>query len=357
MPSIYNFFHKHRDIHIPIIILDSLGIIFSFGVVFLGGIWCVYYMFHALKVKRKIKALKRCTEHIERERYINALIEYKKSIFLVIISFLESWLHVFYWGIISERFIHFHSGKDEAFLLKNPSFEFLLTVSFSLFILMDSLVCILTSYLTKAYGTERETKLNEKQLFAWMFLQLFIGWIVCLIPRSHVIGLPVYTLCIFIGQIVVYTRLSKRLYSVLRMRREDSYFEDREMHTRLVRMCKNFKYGAIAYTVVLVFFLSEVITEIVKALFISIVIKDRFMDGYLDPSDFLNGHSEAMMKLRISLKMISKIIPMLMIFFSLMVHLSIVLKAIIRGIQRTRNTNKQIKCVKDMLRVPLIGEN
>ena len=345
-------------------ILDLLGIIFSFGVVILGGLWCVYYIHHAVKVKRKIRALKRCTEHFERESYINGVTEYKKSIFIVIISFTESWLHVFYWEIISDQFIYFHSiNRTHGFLNlsleKSLSFDFLITVSLSLFILMSSLVCVLTSYLTKAYGTNRETKLKEKKLFIWMFLQLFVGWGLCLIPKTRTIGLPLYALWVFIGQIFVYIRVSKGLYFVLRRRREDAYFEDRELHTKMVRMCKSFKHGAIAYIAVLVLFLSELTAEIVKHIFIDIFIKENFLYGYIDPLETVSEDSSKIIlrHLRIYLHLLSKMIAMLMLFFSLMAHLSVVVKAIMRGFQRKKYLRDQINGVNNMFRVPLIGEN
>ena len=362
MPFLDNFFDRRLDIHIPIIVMDLLGLIFSFGVVFLAGIWCIYYSYHAVVVKRVIKSLNNSTEHDHRERYTNAVIEYKKSIFIVIICVTESWLHVFYWGIVSETFIYFHT-KDKRqgwnyLLKKNPSFDFLMTVTFSLFILMGSLVSILTAYLIKAYGTERETKLNEKQLFVWMFLQLLIGWVLCPIPTLHFTILPIYILSVFIGQIAVYIRLSRRLYSVLRKRREDAYFENREWHAKLVRMCKNFKYGAIAYTVVLMLFLSNLTAMIVKRLYIAIFIRDKFLFGYLDAAWIFDDTPHSTLRfLKISLILLCKLIAMLMLFFSLTVHLSIIATAVVRAHRRRRRIRRELRCVHDLLRIPLIGEN
>ena len=362
MPSSNHLHLNHKDVHLSIIILDLIGIIFSIGVVFLGGIWCMYYTSHALKVKRKINGLKGYREHMERERYLNAVIEYRKSVFIVLISFSESWLNVFYWGIVSDRFIHFQSiNRTHNFKLtsgKDPSFEILVGGTISLFILMSSLVCILTSYLTKAYGTSRETKLKEKQLFIWMFLQLFIGWCLCIIPTIRTVGLPVYALYIFIGQIIVYVMLSRRLYSVLRRRREDAYFEDRELYGRMVRMCNNFRFGAVAYTTVLIFLLCELTAEIVKYLFASIFIRDHFLYGYLDMYEILSEESwSILVHLRISLCLLSKIIAMFMLVFSFMVHLSVVVRGIMRSFNRRRYMRDQVRGVNNMMKIPLIGEN
>ena len=353
MNSLINMLH----IPLPILVMDLIGILFSIGVVFLGGIWCMYYTSHALMVKRKIKALKGYREHMERERYLNAVIEYRKSAFIVLISFSESLLGISYWGVISYRIFSNNSRNgtehDFAFYIeKYPTYDILVSGFISLFILMSSLVCILTSYLTKAYGTNRKTKLKEKQLFIWMFLQLFIGWCLCLIPTIRTVGLPVYALYIFIGQIIVYVMLSRRLYSVLRRRREDAYFEDRELYGRMVRMCSNFRFGAVAYTTVLVFLLCELTAEIVKYLFVELM-HNQFLREYMFSSGTIRVSTQNQIKLYLCY--MCKVIAVLMLFFSFMVHLIVLVKAIVSSLKRRRYLRDQIRGVNNMMNAPLIG--
>ena len=350
-----DMFNSHYPV--PILALNVITTLLSLGIVILSATWCVYYLHHAMMVKRKIKSLKKYTEHNERERYINAVIEYKKSLFIVTITFAESWLPVAYWAVVT--FVIFENDNNNSttrpefvyYIQKYPTFEVLVVWFISLFILMGSLVSILTAYLIKAYGTERETNLNEKQLFVWMFLQLLIGWVLGIIPRINEIAMPIYNLGIFIGQIVVYVRLSRKLYAVLRRRREDTYFEDREMHPKMVRMCNDFKYGVIAYTIVLLLFLSELAVEMARVYFDTIFLDNKsILHEYLDPVDVLRTqHMDILMEVTLALRYIAKVIALLMLAATFMLHFAIIVKIIVNYFERKRNMKNQMQSVSDVL--------
>ena len=345
--------------HIPIFTMSILGGFFSILIVIFGLLWCTYYIKHLIIVKRKIKAIRASNNPNDRDRYINAVIDYKKSIFIIIISFTESWLNMLYWSLAS--FQHPKHLKIPYFtdLLENDIiFDLVIILSMTVFIILSSSVCILTSYLAKAYGTKREIKLKEKYLFIWLATQVLIGMLVSLIPNVKSELIPLYLLGIMVIHIVMYVRLARKLHSVLRMRRIDAYFEDQQQHKQMIKMCKNFKLGAILYTATILMWLVELSIAILMYVFQALFKKTQFLNYTLhleDPFTTLTKDYKSLFDdISTSLQLLTIFVTMLMMCLSCMIHLYILFGFVYRSYNRNKEINTQIRNVQNMLYRPLI---
>ena len=338
--------------------MNSLGIFFSILIIIFGLVWCAYYIKHLMIVKRKIKAIRASNDSNDRDKYINAKIDYKKTIFIIIISFTESWLNVLYWSLSAFSIKHSEVPRFTGLIEKDVVFNLTIIISMTVFIVLSSSVCILTSYLAKAYGTKREIKLKERYLFIWLVTQILIGMLVSLIPKVKSELIPLYLLCIMVIHIIMYLRLARKLHLVLRMRRIDAYFEDQQQHKQMVRMCRDFKYGAILYTATIFMWLIELSVAIVSYLFQGIFKKTNFLHETLHVKDpfhsFKRDHNKLVNDINTFLQSLQTFVAMLMLCLSCMIHIYIVFGVVYRSYKRKQEINMQMRNVRNMLYRPLI---
>lgn len=353
------YLQKNLGKHIPIVTMTSIGVFFSILIIIFGLVWCVYYIKHAIIVKRKIKAIRANDNPNDRDRLLNAIIDYKKTIFIVVISFTESWLNVLYWSLLSFRHPkHLKVPGFTGLLKEDVIFDLIIIISMTVFIVLSSSVCILTSYLVKAYGTRREVNLKEKYLFIWLATQVLIGMLVSSIPYVKSELIPFYLLCIMVIHIGMYVRLARKLHLVLRMRRIDAYFENQQQHKQMVTMCKNFKFGAILYTATLLTWLIEMSAATITYVFEGLFKKTNLLSTTLNLEDPFNyvreEHRKLINDINIGLQLITDLVGMLMMCLSCMIHMYIVLGVVYRAYKRKREINTQIRNVQNMLYRPLI---
>ena len=346
------FFENYSGIHITIYVFTFINLILSLVIMGLGSLWLVYYVRKSYFVTLKIRSYKDPRNHNQNEILTNCKVEFVKSTLISIISFLEINMHltIWVWSVVKSFYWYEKNDKDE-----HNSGDYVRIISASLplilITLVGSLVCILTSYLSKAYSVKREVEFREKVLFFWIFVQLVP--IICFIPVLKHLGFEhlkffhrVFYICVFVNQIVVYSVLSRKLYLKLVWRKMDAYFEDITLHRKLIKMCRDFKRGSILYLVALILGLVYLILATLECINHIQTKETKETKGKITSEDKLLNNV---------LRLVNILFLSLLFGVSLWLHLSVFVSAVRRLFTKSSVFKLQNKHKQNY--VPLIGEN
>ena len=231
-----------------------------FPITLLVLVWGIYFACRIREFGKKVHYLKKQTDERCQEELTNARVELIKSIFLTVICLTE--VFEFVYGIIS-IIIHYNTPskkiKCPGYSVANeirsdPFIRYSIAISVSCILIYTSLIHILTSYMANAYAVKRVVKLSrrEKLLFLLLFTQLAVVWLSVIEWKAFVIILLLAAITVFPIHIFFFFKFSRKLYTSLKRRTLDAWFEDTQQHERLKRMCREYKRYTICYGVSIV---------------------------------------------------------------------------------------------------------
>ena len=161
-------------------------------------------------------------------------------------------------------------------------------------LIYTSLIHTLTSYMANAYGEKRVVRLGrrEKLLLLLLFTQIAVVWLSALYWRAFVFIVLLAAITTFPIHIFFFIKYSRQLYTALKRRTLDAWFEDTQQHKKLKGMCHEYKCGSIVYAVCTVL-IGLTVSLIPIGSFGRIVISandclNQLLDIQTD-SDWLNG--------------------------------------------------------------------
>ena len=225
-------------------------------------VWGIYFACRIREFGKKVHYLKKQTDERCQEELTNARVELIKSIFLTVICLTEVLgfvyvitILIFHYKIPTEKFkstgyIVIHDIRTELFM------RYSIAMSVSCILIYTSLIHILTSYMANAYAVKRVVKLSrrEKFLFLLLFTQLAVMCLSVLYWRAFVFILLLVAITVFPIHIFFFFKFSRKLYTSLKRRTLDAWFEDKQQHKKLNGMCREYKRYTILYGVYIVLF-------------------------------------------------------------------------------------------------------
>ena len=267
---------------------------------FLVLVWGMYFACRAREFGKKVYYLKKQTDERCQEELANARVELIKSIFLTVICLTE----VFeFTNVIFSLIAHYYTHNEEDdcnqknLLIDarfNPLLKCSMVITLSGALIYTSLIHTLTSYMANAYGEKRVVRLGrrEKLLLLLLFTQIAVVWLSALYWRAFVFIVLLAAITTFPIHIFFFIKYSRQLYTALKRRTLDAWFEDTQQHKKLKGMCHEYKCGSIVYAVCTVL-IGLTVSFIPIGSFGRIVIKnDCRLNQLLDiqtDSDWLNG--------------------------------------------------------------------
>ena len=321
-------------------------------IVFLNIIWCGYFFYNCIELRKRIRYLslpkQDCTD-----RLLNSQVAYVKSKFIVAICLVELF------PLFSTPFTikydstlvgatHWNdsncTGLDN--LMKNPVFRLQVAVSVYSLLALFWLLIGLNNYLTKAYGTNRITKFHAPLLRIELLVSGIISILAIPMWELFLIITPIIVLIMGI-QIFLMFNSSKLLYVVIKRRCMDALFESKEEHLRLERMRKSY----FRSTIMVILYQSVLFCAAVYAVtyntFIWVISSACFYSfGMHKEFEFrINSwpvHNDLFLTL----------IALVLMLILLMMHLMIVKHCVVKIMQR----RKLYRSAEGGLNQPLIGE-
>ena len=165
-------------------ILETIIGLGTFANILFGTIWCVYFLFRTNVSRRKLHYLKKQTAEKCVGEFLNAKVDYIKSIFIAAISFSEVLAHlgmtgeVFFQRMFRSQSLNLSNCTHERPFLElsyqHRGYRTICALGVVSILVFVSLIHILTSYLSHAYSEKRITNImrRERVMFAWLFIQL-----------------------------------------------------------------------------------------------------------------------------------------------------------------------------------------
>ena len=227
----------------------------------LNLVWGIYFACRVREFGKKVHYLKKQTDERCQEELTNARVELTKSIFLTVICLTEVFDFVY---ILISVIFYDKSPTEKTDCPNNLVNEirtklfirYSIAISVSCFLIYTSLIHILTSYMANAYAEKRVVKLGrrEKLLLLLLFTQLAVVWLSVLYWKTFVFIVLLAIITVFPIHILFFYKFSRKLYTSLKRRTLDAWFEDTQQHKRLKGMCREYKWYSIIYGVFMVMF-------------------------------------------------------------------------------------------------------
>ena len=357
-----------------ICIFQILLVCLGLAITFLALIWCVYFLRRASGLSSKIHQLKKQTDERCLDELKNARVDFIKSIFIAAISASEiipSILALGFYGLpnIIDRSLVNNCSTNTYFdySYNVPIYRAFPVAFVSSLIITLSLVHILTSYMTHAYSQQRIITLTyqEKLLFVWMLIELIVVWASIGNWKAFLFTLPIVLAILLSSHLYLYCTYSRRLYRLLKWRRLDAWFEDRDSFRKLDRMCKDYRRGTILYVISISFiatlFIYISLEELFERLLVNpCIITEVFGRNFNFLNNFYKEHNQAWdIVLRIIGKPIINSLALIVLLIQFSIHFSILYQMVWRIKQR----NKALKNLKfnivdrSLIYQPLVGRN
>ena len=227
---------------------------------FLVLVWGMYFACRAREFGKKVYYLKKQTDERCQEELANARVELIKSIFLTVICLAEVLDFI---NALSSINLHFNTRIPEKIhnnctefgfineIELDPFIRYSIAVSITGILIYTSLIHTLTSYMANAYSEKRVVRLGrrEKLLLLLLFTQIVVVWLSALYWRAFVFIVLLAAITIFPIHIFFFIKYSRQLYTALKRRTLDAWFEDTQQHKKLKGMCHEYKCGSIVYAV------------------------------------------------------------------------------------------------------------
>eukprot|EP00800_Vazella_pourtalesii_P016711 TRINITY_DN4881_c0_g1_i3.p1 TRINITY_DN4881_c0_g1~~TRINITY_DN4881_c0_g1_i3.p1 ORF type:complete len:364 (-),score=62.20 TRINITY_DN4881_c0_g1_i3:23-1114(-) len=353
------------------LILFVIGLVWV-GITLLAAVWFFYFAYRVRQSGKKVHYLKKQTDERCGEELTNARVDYVKNIFIAAICLAElvGGVAVFVnFALFDTIYGHplgpipgcsklSHSVIETVFNYKFSRVYWL--VSLSSFLVHTSLVHTLTSYMVNAYAEKRVVKLSrrEKLLLLLLFIQLAVTWLSVFEWRSFVIVSFLVTTSVFPTHLILFYRYSRKLYSAIRRRALDAWYEDTELHKRMDGMLKEYYHSSIAYGLSILFL--AIFWGIFSSQFFTIFYNHPCTLNYLFHTNgsWLKGiFNEGKDETNISLKYIRDLLGVFVFSWVLALHVYILLQAVYRQIKRRRAYNRYTGTRRTELYRPLIGNN
>ena len=241
-------------------------------------VWGIYFACRVREFGKKVHYLKKQTDERCQEELTNARVELINYIFLTVICLTEVIGFAYYITnlilhskiptethhcpgdnlineIRTEPFIRYSTGYSVANEIRSdPFIRYSIAISVSCILIYTSLIHILTSYMANAYAVKRVVELSRrvKLLFLLLFTQLAVVWLSVFEWKAFVIILLLAAITVFPIHIFFFFKFSRKLYTSLKRRTLDAWFEDTQQHETLKRMCREYKRYTICYGVSIV---------------------------------------------------------------------------------------------------------
>ena len=223
-------------------------------------VWGLYFACRIREFSKKVYYLKKQTDERCKEELANAKVELKKSIFLTVICLTEVLDFV---SVMISLIFHDQTPNQKGDcpgnnLVKAIQLDWFIrysiAITVSCIIIYTSLVHTLTSYMANAYAEKRVVKLSrrEKLLLLLMFTQVAIVLLSVFEWRAFAVIVLLAAITVFPMHILFFYKFSRKLYTALKRRTLDAWFEDIQQHKRLKGMCHEYKWGTIMYGVTIV---------------------------------------------------------------------------------------------------------
>ncbi|KAI6660311.1 hypothetical protein LOD99_13899 [Oopsacas minuta] len=372
----FSILREHKGLS-EIFVYISIGSIsfLDIGIAFLAAIWLLYFLSRLRSLSKKIHYLKKQTDERCKQELTNARVDYIKSLFIAAIcacEILQSWLLIM--TISTElgvaRFVL--PDPNNSNCTWNRFFEYiqdftaargLFALEISSMLLYMSLVHILTSYLSNAYADKRVIKLTKRELFMFVLLltQLVILWLSVYSWRVFIFVLTFVIISIIPIHLFFYIKYSRKLYSHIKRRALDAWFEDIHSYKNLEQMRNDYKHGTLLYTISTVLF-GIVLTGFVIISLIRLLlaypckVKQLINTQSQWSTPFFTKHQTAIAVTSLILeRFLFNSLTVFAVFFMFLLHASILYKAVRRLLQRRRAYNRHAGIHYNHMYQPLIG--
>ena len=355
------------------IITINIGVV-VIGITLLVFVWFLYFVCRVWQSNKKVHYLKKQTDERCREELTNARVDHTKNLFICFICLAEfiggadvlvsaELYRIAYSppGPITGCKVHSNSVLEVIFHYK--SFRACMLVAFSSCLIYTSLVHTLTSYMANAYAEKRVVKLSrrEKLLLLLLFTQLVVMWLSVFYWRVFIVISSLVLSCMFPFHLFLFYKYSRELYSAIRRRTLDAWFEDTELHRRLVGMRKEYYRSSIAYALTVILFTIVLGTITSVTLFQSLYnhpcILNQFFHTNLTQLNGIFTHSTTRHSINVSFEYISELSVLFVLSWVLALHLYILGQAGYRQIKRRIAYNRYTGIRRTELYRPLIGNN
>ena len=333
-------------------------------------VWGIYFACRIREFGKKVHYLKKQTDERCQEELTNARVELIKSIFLTVICLTEvlGYVYVQISVIYHPKTKTKNSDCTENNLVKEietePFIRYSNAMTFSCILIYTSLIHILTSYMANAYAVKRVVKLSrrEKLLFLLLFTQLVVVWLSALYWKTFELMELLAAITVFPIHIFFFYKFSRKLYTSLKRRTLDAWFEDKQQHKRLKGMCREYKRYTICYGVSIVM-IGLTLSFIPIEYYIEMVFKDSCLlndllginkdfhwlnDVYKQNNRTLDIFGDAY-------KISFNVFAVFSVFFLFLLNASILCNAIMRLYRRRRAYNSYTGTRFTEMNRPLIG--
>ena len=349
----------------------------NIGVVVLGTtlfafVWFLYFVCRVWQSSKKVHYLKKQTNERCREELTNARVDHYKNMFICFICLAEliGGVDVFITtGLLSTVYsspvpitgceVPSHSIVEMIFHYKFVRVCILVGVSSCLIYM--SLVHTLTSYMANAYAKKRVVKLSrrEKLLLLLLFTQLVVIWLSVFHWRVFIVLLTLVLSCMFPFHLFIFYKYSRELYSAIRRRTLDAWFEDTELHRRLDGMRKEYYRSSIAYALSVILFTILLGTIVLVTFFQSFYNHPCTLNQLFHTNlTLLNGFKDTTRySINVSFEYIRDLCILCVVSWVLVLHLYILGQAGYRQIKRRIAYNRYTGIRRTELYRPLIGNN
>ena len=339
-----------------------------FFITLLVLVWGIYFACRVREFGKKVHYLKKQTDERCQEELTNARVELIKSIFLTVICLTEVIGHVY---ILISLFFHRKTNKIDCtennlinLIRTEPFIRYSTAMSVSCILIYTSLIHILTSYMANAYAVKRVVKLSrrEKFLLLLLFTQLAVLWLSAFYWKTFVVIVLLAAITLFPIHIFFFYKFSRKLYTSLKRRTLDAWFEDKQQHRRLKGMCNEYKRYTICYGVYIVLFGLTFSFMPIKS-FIRIVFVDScWLDELLGINkdfhwlnDVYKQNNQTFDIFGDVYKISYNVFAVFSVFFLFLLNASILYNAIMRLYRRRRAYNSYTGTRFTEMNRPLIG--
>ena len=353
------------------IIRVNIGVA-TLGITLLAFVWFLYFVCRVWQSSKKVHYLKKQTDERCREELTNARVDHTKNMFICFICLAEliGGANV----LVNAGLINTVDNSVPITDCKVPSYSIVevalyykfvrvcLLVGLSSCLIYMSLVHTLTSYMANAYAEKRVVKLSrrEKLLLLLLFTQLVVVWLSVFSWRVFVVVFALLLSCMFPFHLFLFYKYSRELYSAIRRRTQDAWFEDTELHRRLDGMRKEYYRSSIAYA------LSIILLTILSWTFVLVFFFQTFYNNPCILNQFLHTNLTLLNgiftdttrdSINVYFDYIRQLSILCVVSWVLVLHLYIFVQAGYRQIKRRIAYNRYTGIRRTELYRPLIGNN
>ena len=333
--------------------------------------WSVYFWFRLREVTKKIHYLKRQRDQRCQDELANARVDYVKCVFLLGICLAEGVDLIVVIFLLAQRSIipssptgNCTGDNTPIALYYQKSYRYSLVVTVSCTLIYTSLIHTLTSYMANAFEEKRVVRLGrrEKLLLLLLFTQIAIVWLSALYWRAFLFLMLLAAITTFPIHIFFFIKYSRQLYTALKRRTLDAWFEDTQQHKKLKGMCHEYKCGSILYAVSMVLMGLTLGLTLFRGS-IKIFFEDKcrlnFILGSHTEFDWPNNvykhYQQTLDVINVIFTLSYNILATLTVTFLLCLNLFILTQAVNRQIKRRRVYNSYKGIRSEELYRPLVG--